>query len=517
MKRILRFLSVTLILQISYTLAIAASGELDLTFNNSGKVQTNMGVANDVTTAIATQIDGKIVCVGYSSNNNGNYDVAVLRFNVDGLLDTSFDGDGKILKAIGSGDDWAAALAIQTDGKILVGGTSFTGENDDFAILRFNADGSLDNTFGVGGIVTTKILKEDRIAGIALQFDGKIIAVGTSYQPPGDVIGTTVVARYNPNGTLDASFGASGISLIGITEGSFSPTSVKIQLDGKIVVGGSSTNGNVTGFAIFAMARFNRIGTLDTTFNTNGKVYTQIGAAFSRVSSLAIQNDGKIILGGASSNFHFTSDFTIARYQPNGLLDPSFNSDGIVITDLSPQFDGGFSLQIQPDGKIVFAGSFFENPTTFSNFAVVRYLPNGNVDSSFGTNQFVNVDWANNSDSATATEIQPDGKILVAGHSNRVFSLMRLLGDSPIPAFADINAQLVNSQSRGVANGKILLRNLQNNETKIVSTNPFGYFRLNQLPTNNAYEIITTSKRFQFSKQSFRLIGNINGLVVTSN
>lgn len=492
------------------------SGQLDPTFNLTGKLQTPMGFANDIVSATAVQTDGKIVCAGYSYNADGNYDFSILRLNSDGSLDKSFNSNGKILLNLGSGTDWATGLAIQPNGKILVGGTSFTGLDDDFAIVRINADGSLDNTFGIGGTVFTNILKEDRIGSLALQPDGKIIAAGFSYNPTGDAM---IVARYNSNGSLDNTFGLSGLTIEPVNIWSFFAESIKIQNDGKIVIGGYALNELVNGYSEFMVSRYNIDGNLDTTFNSTGTVRTRIGNDFSRANSLAIQPDGKILLGGSSSNLHFVSDFTIVRYNTNGLLDPTFGTNGVVITALTPETELGADLLIQPDGKIILTGNTFTDAANLQNFSILRYKGDGNLDADFGNNGLVNVDFGG-SESAASADLQPDGKLVVAGWSTnstqRILSLMRLLGDSPIPAKAAISGRIQGNTNIANSFRSLIIKNLQTNESRLVPVNAFGYFRATELPTNNYYSITVKTKRGvqEFPEYSYRLLGNLDGLIL---
>ncbi len=159
------------------------AGDLDLSFGGVGYVTTPIGNGADAGYGLVVQPDGKAVVGGYSHNGN-NYDFALVRYNVNGTLDTTFDGDGKVTTPIGSGDDYGWAVALQSDGKILLGGFSFNGSNEDLALVRYNSNGSLDTSFGTGGKVLTAVgTGRDEIRGIAIQPDGKIV-VSVSRQVP---------------------------------------------------------------------------------------------------------------------------------------------------------------------------------------------------------------------------------------------------------------------------------------------------------------------------------------------
>ncbi len=192
---------------------------------------------------MAIQSDGKIV-VAEPYNNGSDLDFAVARYNSDGSLDTSFDGDGKVTTDIDSGDA-ALAMVIQSDGKILLAG--YGGGYKYFALARYNSDGSLDNTFGTGGKVTTDIGGSyDLVYDIAIQSDGKIIVTGDSYNGNYDF----ALARYTSNGSLDLSFDGDGKVTTPIGGGNDYAYDIAIQSDGKIVVAGYSDNGSNDDFAL---------------------------------------------------------------------------------------------------------------------------------------------------------------------------------------------------------------------------------------------------------------------------
>lgn len=501
--------------------AIFGVGELDPTFNMTGRVKTPMGFAGDDVTRIATQINGKIVCAGYSENASGDYDFAVLRFNADGSLDTTFNGVGKLLQPVGPGLDYATGLAIQPDGKIIVSGAAFNGKDDDIALVRLNPDGSLDPGFGAGGIVTTSISGQDRGAALALQYDGKIVVAGYVFSPDG---GGMVLARYNPDGSLDTGFGNGGIvEDQGGGAWDFGARDVKVQPDGKIVVAGEGFRDNLI-LVVFAAARFLPDGTPDAAFGSGGKVFSQVRGGVSRAFSLALGEDGAIFLGGGSSDGKGEfSDYTAARYRAaDGSLDPAFGAGGVAIAHVGDWLNLGHAVLVQPDGKVLLAGQRYENPATGHNFGVVRYGAGGALDTAFGAGGLVNVDWNNGFDRATAMEIQPDGKILVAGttdnFSMRTFAMMRLLGDSPIPPAAGISGRITNSHDVGIGSARVTITNLQSGQVRALSTGPFGYFTFNGLATDNYYQVKVSSKGRRFNTpRTFRLLGNINGLAITSD
>ena len=225
----------------------AADGDLDTTFDSDGKVTTAIGSGTDRAFSVAIQSDGKIVVAGLS-NNGSNDDFALVRYNTDGTLDTNFDSDGKVTTAIGSGNEQALSVAIQSDGKIVAAGRSSNGSNDDFALVRYNTDGTLDTTFDSDGKVTTAIGSGTETAySVAIQSDGKIVAAGFSFNGSNNDV---ALVRYNTDGTLDTNFDSDGKVTTDIGSYNDYARSVAIQSDGKIVVAGFSNNGSNDDFAL---------------------------------------------------------------------------------------------------------------------------------------------------------------------------------------------------------------------------------------------------------------------------
>jgi uncharacterized delta-60 repeat protein len=432
-SRYVAIVAALFLLSLSYNRAQAAPGDLDTTFNGTGKVTTPVGGSSDFAYAVAIQPDGKIVTAG-SGYNGSNYDFALVRYNTNGTLDTSFNGTGKVITAIGSHDDNACAVAIQPDGKIIAAGSSVVGPNKDFALVRYNADGTLDTTFNGTGKVTTAIGDNDDVVdALAIQTDGKIVAAG--YKSNSSNLGFVLV-RYNSNGTLDTSFNGTGKVVTAIGNYNDVATAVTIQPDGKIVAAGYSYG--VTTIS-FALVRYNIDGTLDTSFNGTGKVVTAIGSHDDDAYAVAIQPDGKIVTAGYSFN-GANDDFALVRYNSNGTLDTSFNSTGKVVTAIGSSSDVVHTVAIQPNGKIVAAGySFGPN----YNFALARYNSNGTLDTSFNGTGKVTTS-INGFDIAEAIAIQSDGRIVATGYgfngSNYFFTVARYQGDTTaVPGNPDMS------------------------------------------------------------------------------
>jgi uncharacterized delta-60 repeat protein len=357
--------------------AAAPPGDLDPTFDGDGKVTTDFAGSFEIAGAVAIQGDGKIVAAGTAADVSGISDFALARYNTDGSLDTAFDGDGKVTTDFAGASDEANAISIQGDGKIVAAGVARIGLNgsQDFALARYNADGSLDTAFSGDGRVTTDFAgANDQAHAVAIQGDGKIIAAGVA----GDVVSGTNdfgLARYNANGSLDTTFdgdlplpvpgdGKVTTDFAGTTDQAFG---VAIQGDGKIVAAGLS------GISDFALARYNSDGSLDTAFDGDGKVTTDFAGSGSRdeAHAVAIQGDGKIVAAGLAV-VSGVFDFALARYRADGSLDTIFSGDGKVTTDFAGDFDAAHGVAIQANGRIVAAG-FADLPGTGFDFALARY------------------------------------------------------------------------------------------------------------------------------------------------
>src|SRR5262249_5240268 len=270
-----------------------SGGMLDTTFGTNGIVVTHFGALSDDTgNALAIQSDGKIVVVGGGGPSTSQFELA--RYNTDGSLDTSRGQGGKVTTSFGTGASHALGVALQSDGRIVVVGDAFMGSatGTDFAAARYNSDGSLDTTFGQGGKVTTNFTLNfaDSAKGVALQADGKIVVVGFTFGGTATNDNFAVV-RYSADGSLDASFGQGGKVSTNFSGASIDDAyAVAIQSDGKIVLAGTS---NRIGNFDFALARYNSDGSLDSTFGTGGLVTTDYSGGNDVAQALVIQADGK--------------------------------------------------------------------------------------------------------------------------------------------------------------------------------------------------------------------------------
>jgi uncharacterized delta-60 repeat protein len=410
MKRVIVIaLSMTLALLVSAPMMVAEArstggairsvGVLDSKFGNKGTVLTDFG-AWDLARGLAVQPDGKLIAAG-----EGGDSFALARYKSNGSLDTNFGSGGKVTTDFSTTN----AVALQGDGKIVVAGsvTEPGTADSDFALARYNSNGTLDDTFGSGGKVTTEIGEftsggfDDRADAVAIQQDGKIVAAGVADNGSDNDF---ALVRYNPDGSLDGTFDSDGKVTTDFLGGSFDTAhAVALQDDGKIVAGGESGNS-------FALARYDSNGSLDTSFGSGGKVTT---GGFDSVQDLAIQSNG-IIAAGSGSGSRGSNDFALARYKlSNGVLDTTFGSGGKVTTDFSGGEDFAHAVALQGDGKIV-AGGGNNNPTHIDNFALARYNSNGSPDDTFGKEGKITT-LVGRGGGLTDLAIQQDGKIVAAG------------------------------------------------------------------------------------------------------
>jgi uncharacterized delta-60 repeat protein len=327
--------------------------------------------------AVAVQGDGKIVAVGACFVGLTQFCLA--RYNSDGSLDTSFDSDGKVTTAMNT-DSFRSgssvlAVAVQGDGKIVAAGVCFDGETTggemaDFCVARYNGDGSLDTSFDSDGEVRTRIFGAERAAAIAIQGDGKIVAAGNCHV--GSATANFCLARYNGDGSLDTSFDSDGTVRTAIGAGAAYASGVAVQSDGKIVAAGAC--GLALAPSGFCVARYNSDGSLDTSFDSDGTLTTVI-ADGSYAYAVAVQGDGKLVVVGSCA-VAGVSEFCLARYNGDGSLDTSFGSGGTVTTAVSAGGDVPKAMALQSDGKIVVAGYCNNSPTTYQ-FCLARYDGDG--------------------------------------------------------------------------------------------------------------------------------------------
>jgi uncharacterized delta-60 repeat protein len=416
---------------------------LDPTWGAGGKLTVDVGGAGsyeDEPFWMVRQPDGKYVTAGKARNQQtGSIDYAVMRYTMNGTLDASFGTAGVALVDFTGGYDEGLSVALQPDGKLVVAGRADRpGGLTDFGLARLLPSGARDPSFGWGGIVMTDFLGgPDNALAVAVQTDGKVVAAGfaTSARTGSDF----AVARYNSNGSRDATFGWGGIVTTDFFGKTDAITKMFIQPDGKIVGAGMTFNTH-NGDYDFAVARYNTNGGRDPGFGWGGVVTRDFLGGKDVGWATARQPDGRILVGGYAYNPTNTSlDAAVMRLNPNGSLDTSFASygtPGIVVTDVSGDYDQILWMTMQPDGKILGVGHSVQ-PATGFNFALFRYRGDGNLDTTFGNGGYLTMDWFGGPDGIHSVVLQDDGKAVVAGDvfhpatSSDDFALARFLIADP--------------------------------------------------------------------------------------
>ncbi len=382
---------------------------------------TDFGSRGDFGLAVAIQPDGKIVAAGNSFGASG-VDFALARYNANGTLDGGFGSGGTVLTDFGTFLDAASDVAVQPDGKIVAAGIS----GGDFALARYNSDGSLDPSFGSGGKVTTDFGSFDQANAVVVQPDGKIVAAGGSGSD-------FALARYNSDGSLDATFGTGGKVTTDFGSSSGFAFDLAAASDGTILAAGG-VGSFPFGPGDFALARYKSDGTLDPTFGSGGKVVTDFGASDSAFA-IALYPEGRIMAAGATNTSPASGDFALARYNSDGSLDATFGTGGKVTTDFSSGSDDvAFGVVVHPDGGITAAGATSGPAPGSSSFALARYSSSGSLDAGFGNGGKVTTTFGHPINNAFDIAAQADGKIAVVGGTADFasgvsdFALARYLG-----------------------------------------------------------------------------------------
>lgn len=397
---------------------LAAPGDLDTTFGSgTGKVITTIGAGEATARALALQPDGKILVAGSCSNGN-DVDLCLARYNTNGALDATFGNGGKVVTYVSDYGDNAYAIAVQPDGKIVVAGACLIVTNN-VCLARYNANGVLDATFGTDGIASPFINILDNYANaLAIQPDGKLVVAGYCYRLGGSGP-EFCLARLSANGDLDPTFGSAGVVLSDLSTFDDIARALALQPDGKILVAGSCSD-------TFCLARYNADGALDASFGSSGAVIAFSGTNIGQ--ALALLHDGKIVVAGDC--FLAGWDFCLARFSANGALDTSFGSSGRVVTPIGSNNDYARALALQPDGKLVVAGHCSNGAK--NDVCLARYNPIGSLDTSFNTTGKLISPISASGSAATAVALQPDGKLVVAGYCangiNNDFCLARYEG-----------------------------------------------------------------------------------------
>ena len=424
---------------------VPVAGALDTSFSGDGLIALSIpGYSENHAEDVLVLPDGKVLAAG-QANVGSVFHPALFRFNSNGTPDTTFSGDGYAIIDVPGGAGYFYAMARQPDGKVVAVGAANVGGNFQHLLTRFNTTGALDPTFGGDGIVLNDISAIDDAAfAVSLQPDGKVVVAGHDQVNVGSNVTRFAVSRYLSDGTLDTSFDGDGIARVSLGNAGALPRAVLVQADGKIVAAGTSSQSS--GNFGFALVRFNTDGTLDTTFEDDGIVKTQpAGYQFQGIRDLTQLADGKLLaVGGAGIGASIRPTPVMLRYNPDGTLDTSFDGDGIVATDLPHNGGEATGLAVQQDGKVVVSGGI--GIPGGSQSIVMRYNPDGSLDTGFGPAASVVAPGivatdlaAGNNDGFLSIALTAQEKIVAAGmigNNGANLTLARYLAD-PFIAAAD--------------------------------------------------------------------------------
>ncbi|WP_211204022.1 leucine-rich repeat domain-containing protein [Chloroherpeton thalassium] len=427
-------------------------GSLDERFGVGGKVVAPIGAGSTTnryyndgcrSSALVRQSDGKLVVAGADSSH-----FALMRYHSDGLLDSAFGTNGKVVAKVGS-NSYAAGLIQQSDGKLVAVGAA--NDQNVFAVVRINSDGTVDSTFGTNGSITINVtldlLIEHEALAVIQRADGKLIVAGYA-------VGLEIVC-FNQDGTLDESFGVGGK----VSSKDGMPHAMVLQSDGKIVVVGYSnwTYG-------FFVNRYTASGVIDNTFGTNGTTQVSFyglidGGSSSSSPAYAVtqQSDGKLVIVGSDNNERYgggdsQSDFVLARLNTDGSLDSSFNGDGRILIDNNCYIEELKDVVQQPDGKLVVGGYASNGLNEF--WELLRYNTDGTLDSSFGSNGAAIIDLGSKDEKLSSLVLLPNGNFIAGGYaaseSSENLVMVRINGEyitPSAPSLSDVASSDVDEAS----------------------------------------------------------------------
>lgn len=425
---------------------------LDNSFGTGGKAGpfVNGFVPSKYDKAMAIDGNGKILIAG-----SFNSRFAVMRLNADGTTDNNFGVNG--LVSVTGPSVAAEAVALQSTGKIILAGykPSVQGNNiADFEVVRLNSDGSTDNVFGTNGVQIIDISNDDRAFSVMVQSDDKIIIGGYVNSGTNTSDGTTddfIVLRLAAIGPLDATFNSFGYNIIDFFGQNDMARTLALDANGKILTAGKSRVDAITNWD-FSIARLNTNGTLDNSFDGDGKQTISLTTSNDEVKSIAIQTDGKIVLAGLASN-GINNDFEIARLNSDGSLDASFDADGKKLIDFNSTQDDAACVLIQQDAKIIVSGNTFNG--TNDDVGVLRLNADGSLDNGFGIAGKYQLDFSNGYDLGNCMRFQTDGKLLVGNNAGDNIGLNAGVVRLQLP----VSTQCIISGADAVCDGGIAFYN----------------------------------------------------------
>ena len=498
-RRLNHFIFANLLVLCTLTV-IDAQPELDITFNGTGMASANFLGGVDTGYGAVVQPDNKIVVAGIYADNGSIFHThfGLVRFNADGTLDTTYGVGGKVMTVFDPSGvyEGARAIAIQPDGKVLAAGfVSLQPPGPGyFAIARYNTDGTLDTSFGVGGKTSAAVVNHiNELLAITVAPDGMIAASG--YYFGGLQCYEAAVVKLNPNGSRDFFFGSSGTTTyqMGFNLGDTNmPNSVAIQPDGKVVTGGgyrtSSASSNQTDIVFF---RFNANGSRDMSFGSFGKLVIS-GPLNESIGAIKLLPDGKIMAAGGSAG-----SFLLMRINANGTVDNSFDGDGRVTTSLNGG-DFANSIFIRPDGKMIVSGN------ANGAFGVAAYNADGSLDTSFSGDGKM-IFWGGQI-GGNSLSVDSLGRVVVGGAAGTGFGAARLYTLDPTPV--SIYGRTLTESGQPIVGLSVGLTD-RFGVTRWTLTSPFGYYQFDGVMSGQTVTIAVSSKRYLFEPKDIGVNENL--------
>lgn len=502
-------------------------GTLDSTFADNGILIFELDNGFENINNMIVLEDDKILCLGFSENDNDKWDNVIFRLHPDGTLDSTFGENGFTIFNVSGDLDFPYAMTLQDDGKIVVAGGGLVTVSDvQIYAARLNPDGGLDNTFGNGGITLVDVTDggEDLAYGAAIQPDGKIVLVGEN-QLDGFVYTDPVVVRLNNDGTLDESFGAdgNGVVTISLSEDYCELRAVMILEDESILAVGAAANNNSNLLAL----KLQPNGLIDSSFVENGVgIYNLNNGADEAYAITRHPLNNRILIGGRMGNGSSKTELLVMSLQENGEIDSTFGIDGLCTLNVKAQ-EAILDLAVQENGKILAAGTSGGSGLGVNDWLVARFNEEGTVDSTFGESFGYTLTEAGSFFStATAIDIMSDGKIISAGisaNTNNDWCLIRYHGDDiatgigntsigtssqslvpyPNPSAGDFTVKL-NTTASTASNAQVTILNqvgqvVYNREVNVIGGILAEKFNGNLFPTSGIYMMRIVAGQEEFN------------------
>ena len=400
---------------------------LDSTFDLNGVNMVNMTTSGMGVIKVATQSNEKIVLCASKNSGSEMYDFSVIRFNADGKIDSTFGINGIAVKDLQSNDNLTQDICVQNDDKIIVVGTSGNFNNRDFIMVRFNSDGTADPTFGNNGVVRINIMYDDIFYAVHLQSDGKILAAGTANN-------LGYIYRFLENGTPDSTFGSNGSVSISVGWATIIKD-IATAGENDIYLAGQLAGSSADGF----LTKLHSNGSINTFFGLNGNYIVDF-LNQEYVNAIVCQPDGKILVGGAYGSMVGSNPLgklMVLRLMPEGTLDQSFNNSGILTFVFEPNTENlCHSLVLMPSGEIFATGYSGDITTSYTKLSVAKIKPDGSLDSTFAFNGKLVTDFGSPNEKAHGAILTSDNKIIVSGYSgSNVKPMVCRFLTAPNPAF----------------------------------------------------------------------------------